>query len=569
MSKELETFSGKIITEQGAPNELRAKDNTSSTNGVNAGRTLDFMSIAQGLKRKVFYIDRHLQIDSEDGAAYIDELVSKHRQMIAYYDRLEDMYLGSTQILKMKAKDDGKSDERVSTNFAKYIVDTETGFFNGNDAQFQHADKNINEAVNLWLRLNDAGSTFNHLSKLCSVYGHSYVFMFDDPLAQVIYKQKIDEIEVNNKQSIFSKAKDIFTGEAKKKAIAGNLPLNKLKMTTVEPQEAFLIYANDSTKEPLYAFVYTDYNDETGEVKGKLYKSSEEIGYLFSKKKVSDDNDSVKIIRSDKEPDGLFINKFEGLPLIEVKQNEERVGKVELVFTAQNVYNKVISDSANDVSYLADNILHVDGVELDKNQKSDMKDNKLLNTYKKTSNGIEDTKVTAQMVSKNSSSEAGEKLLDRLKEDMFTVAAVINFKDIKVGANVSGETLKVMMKDMQANALTKQRQFEKAFDGIFSILFSTWDMSLQWLNLKYMFNFDMPINKKELAEFMKILQGNLSTQSILENVAPLFSGTVADELERMKQEGLLVGEDRQSSIEDLLDEHQNKKELNANGEEEE
>ena len=561
MSKELETFSGKIITEQGAPSELKAKDTGPSTNGINAGKTLDYMSIAQGLKRKVFHIDRNMQIDSEEGAAYIDELVSKHRQMISYYDRLEDMYLGSTQILKMKAKDDGKSDERISTNFAKYIVDTETGFFNGNDAQFQHGDKNINEAVNLWLRLNDAGSTFNHLAKLCSMYGHSYVFMFDDPLAQVIYKQQIDEIEVNNKQGIFSKAKDFITGENKKKAIAGNLPLNKLKMTTVEPQEAFLIYANDSTKEPLYAFVYTDFNDETGEVKGKLYKSSEEIGYLFSKKQVADDDNSVIIVRSDQENEELFINKFDGLPLIEVKQNEERVGKVELVFTAQNVYNKVISDSANDVSYLADNILHIDGVKLEREQKNDMKDNKLLNTYKNTSNGIEDTKVTAQMVSKNSSSEAGEKLLNRLKEDMFTVAAVINFKDIKVGQNVSGETLKVMMKDMQANALTKQRQFEKGFDGIFSILFSTWEMPLQWLNLKYMFNFDMPINKKELAEFMKLLQGNLSTQTILENVAPLFSGTVADELERMEQEGLLTGGDRTSSVEDLLDSHKPNKEV--------
>lgn len=565
MSKELETFSGKIITEQGAPSELKAKDNGPSTNGVNVGKSIDYMSIAQGLKRKAFYIDRQMQIDSEEGATYIDELVSKHRQMVAYYDRLEDMYLGSTQILKMKAKDDGKSDERISTNFAKYIVDTETGFFNGNDAQFQHGDKNINEAVSLWLRLNDAGATFNHLSKLCSMYGHSYVFMFDDPLAQVIYKQQIDEIEVNNKQGIFSKAKDFITGEIKKKAIAANLPLNKLKMTTVEPQEAFLIYANDSTKEPLYAFVYTDFNDETGEVKGKLYKSSEEIGYLFSKKQVADDDNSVIIVRSDQENEELFINKFDGLPLIEVKQNEERVGKVELVFTAQNVYNKVISDSANDVSYLADNILHVDGVRLDPEQKSDMKDNKLLNTYKQTSNGIEDTRVTAQMVSKNSSSEAGEKLLDRLKEDMFTVAAVINFKDIKVGQNVSGETLKVMMKDMQANALTKQRQFEKAFDGIFSILFSTWEMPLQWLNLKYMFNFDMPINKKELAEFMKLLQGNLSTQTILENVAPLFSGTIADELERMEQEGLLTGGDRTSSVEDLLDSHKPNKEEESDG----
>ncbi|MBO0477938.1 phage portal protein [Vagococcus sp. DIV0080] len=567
MAKELETFSGKIITEQGVPDELRSKENSPGTNGVNVGKSLDYISIAQGLKRKVFYIDRNLQIDSEEGAAYIDELVSRHRQMIAYYDRLEDMYLGSTQILKMKAKDDGKSDERISTNFAKYIVDTETGFFNGNDAQFQHDDKNINEAVSLWLRLNDAGSTFNHLAKLCSMYGHSYVFLFDDPLAQVIYKQQIDEIEVNNSHSIFSKFKDAITGESKKKAIAANLPLNKLKMTTVEPQEAFLIYANDTTKEPLYAFVYTNFNDDTGEITGKLYKSSEEIGYLFSKKKDSDESNSVKIIRSDLESEELFINKFDGLPLIEVKQNEERVGKVELVYTAQNVYNKVISDSANDVSYLADNILHIDGVKLEPEQKEDMKDNKLLNTYKQTSNGIEDTKVTAQMVSKNSASEAGEKLLDRLKEDMFTVAAVINFKDIKVGQNVSGETLKVMMKDMQANALTKQRQFEKAFDGIFSILFSTWEMPLQWLNLKYMFNFDMPINKKEMAEFMKLLQGNLSTKTILENVAPLFSGSVDDELERMEQEGLLIGGDRTSSVEELLDSHRHKSDVIENGQE--
>ena len=90
-------------------------------------------------------------------------------------------------------------------------------------------------------------------------------------------------------------------------------------------------------------------------------------------------------------------------------------------------------------------------------------------------------------------------------------------------------------------------------------------MPLQWLNLKYMFNFDMPINKKELAEFMKLLQGNLSTQTILENVAPLFSGTVADELERMEQEGLLTGGDRTSSVEDLLDSHKSNKEEESDG----
>lgn len=548
---------GKIISEKGSNKDIIANDSKRSVyNGTSNMQTaLEYQSLADGLKQKKFFIDRNLDITTKEGIQVVNDLVSRHQRLIPYYDKLEDLYLGSTAILKKGAKEDGKSDQRLSVNYAKYIVDTETGFFNGHDTQFQYqGNDDLNDALNLWLRLNNSGSLFNRQSTLCSIFGHSYIFLYDDALSKVVYKKDIDELNEDD-ATMFDKAKSVLGIGKKKEQLKDkvkNIPLNTIRMAELKPQQCFIIYANDTTQEPLYAFMYKYVDDDGLNVKGDIYRIDDEYGYLFEKSITKERDETVTIFKDDGHQERAVINKFSGLPLIEMKQNEDRVGKVELVITIQNAYNTALSNLANEVGYLADSILHIDGVQLSPNQKSDMKDENLLNTWQKGQNGIQNSQITAGFIEKQATGETSEKLLNRLKDDMFSVANIVNFNDVKVGSNVSGETLKVMMKDMQSNALTKQRQFSKGFDAIFKVLFEKWGLPLHYLNINYTYTLDMPVNKKELAEMIAQLKGNLSTVSILGNATELYSGSPDDELYRMEQEGIVATEDEKVTLEDIL-----------------
>src|SRR5690606_10083353 len=217
---------------------------------------------------------------------------------IPRYDRLMNMYKGNHPILHEKAKDYGKPDNRLVVNFAKYIVDTLNGYFIGIPVKTIHPNEEVAEKMRRIAKRNNQNDNNAELSKMCSIYGHAYEFLYQDEDANT-------------------------------------------RVTYIDPQQAFVIYDNTITQKPLYGVhVMTD---DTGRVYGTIYSRYDEVGFLT--------NDEQEIVIDDTTRKEHY---FGDVPIIEYVENEERQSSFENVETLINAYNKALSEKANDVDYFAD-----------------------------------------------------------------------------------------------------------------------------------------------------------------------------------------------------------------------
>ena len=81
--------------------------------------------------------------DGEITPEVVKKFIEKHKEEIARYQYLINMYKGIMDITSQKKKDDWKPDNRLAVNFPKYIVDTFTGYFNGIPVKKSHKDSKV------------------------------------------------------------------------------------------------------------------------------------------------------------------------------------------------------------------------------------------------------------------------------------------------------------------------------------------------------------------------------------------------------------------------------------------
>lgn len=503
-------------------------------------KSLDYESFAKLIKGKVFYIDRNTEVTAD----VINEYVDSHQKLMPLYDSLEDLYYGAHKIYYDEKKEDGKPDYRIAVNFAKYIVDTSNGFFNSSSIQITHPSRTITEAIDLYRRINSEDDNDAEVSKLSTIYGHAYKFTYEDQIAEKVLNTDLHQIDSSEpKKNFIQKAVDFVSGNAEKDEFKKvEIPLNNIRTTYVKPTEGFVVYANDVTREPLFCVVYSSVSDDGKEVSAKVYKADEDVGYWFNR-----DSQASVIFESSKESKEVeeFSYNLKGIPLTEFMENEERIGRIETVANLIDAFNKTVSEKANDVAYFADNLLHVDGVKLDENQKGDMRDKKLLNTYSDKSK-VGESGVTAKFLDKPNNDEGQEHLLDRLERLIYQMAMVYNANDEDFSNAASGISLEYKLKNMKNLAHTKERKFRKAFRRQYEVLFTNWGLGYEYLNLDYKFSFDIPIDKKQLAEIGNLLVGQVSDKTRLENMQGIVSD-VDQELDRLEEQG----KDKTSSIDEM------------------
>lgn len=308
--------------------------------------------------------------DTEITPDLINKFIAKHQALITRYNYLMDMYKNVTEIFDLPEKAAHKPDNRLSVNYAKYIVDTFVGYFNGIPIKKAHKDNVVNDTLKIFDDNNDIEDEENELARLTCIYGHSF---------EILY------------QNITAQTKAIY----------------------VDPTECFMVY--DTTKEmnPLFAVYYVA--DEEGEVTGTLYTKTEEIelkGTIGS------------VVFAEKE-----INVFRQVPVVEFTLNDDRLGLFEGVVSLINAMNKAISEKANDSDYFADAYLAVLGMELDENGVHAIRDNRLINAY-----GLNGEKVDVRFLDKPDSDGTQEHLLDRLHKLIFQLSMVADISDENFGA---------------------------------------------------------------------------------------------------------------------------------------
>ena len=221
---------------------------------------------------EIFTMDREDELTVER----LQDFLDKHNSRQTRYKRLKDMYENDHEILHQEDKEMGKPDNRLVVNFAKYIVDTLNGYFIGIPVKTVHDNKDIADKLKTIAKRNSQNDNNAELSKLCSIYGHAYEFLYQDEEART-------------------------------------------RVTYIKPQEAFIIYDDTIAQEPLYGVRVI--KDKEGRAKGTIYSKEDERNFY-----TGEDGLIIEEVDSNDGP-----HYFEDVPLIEYVENEERQSAFESV----------------------------------------------------------------------------------------------------------------------------------------------------------------------------------------------------------------------------------------------
>lgn len=412
--------------------------------------------------------------DGEITPEVVKKFIEKHKEEIARYQYLINMYKGIMDITSQKKKDDWKPDNRLAVNFPKYIVDTFTGYFNGIPVKKSHKDSKVLEKLQSFDNLNDMEDEESELAKMACIYGRTFELLYQDEVTQT------------------------------------NVVYNS-------PENMFMVYDDSIKEEPLFAVRYGF--DEDDNLKGEIYTLLETIEISG---KVSELSFGERTY-----------NPYPELPVVEFYFNEERMSIFESVISLVNSFNKAISEKANDVDYFSDQYLAFLGAEVEEEDLKNIRSNRVINYFGRDN---EKGNVDVRFLEKPDSDAQTENLLDRLTKLIFQITMVANISDESFGSS-SGVALAYKLQAMSNLALSFQRKFQSSLNKRYKLFCSLTTNEAgkdSWKDIEYSFTRNEPKDIKEQAETATLLMGVTSEETALSvlSVVP----DVKTEIERITKE---------------------------------
>jgi SPP1 family phage portal protein len=393
----------------------------------------------------------------------VSEAIMLHQSLVGGYKENLDYYKGNHKIKKRKDKAEFKPDHRLVVNFAKYIVDTYTSYFIGIPLKVTHPDDKLNELVRSFREDNDLEDNEYELAKQTAIFGRSYEYLSQDENANTV-------------------------------------------ITYTSPLNTFVVYDDTIYQRPLFAVDYSV--DSAGTLKGYLFTYDERISLDGSTSAIRF-GDSV-------------MNIYQGLPIIEFLENEERQCVFESVKSLIDAVNETLSEKMNDVDAMADAYMKILGAKLDDEGLNYIRDNRIINLE-----GLDSDKLVVDFMGKPSGDTTQENLLNRLTELIFQISMVANINNESFG-NASGVALEFKLQPMKNLALAKERKMKSAIRERFRLFFGiptnvNAAEREEWRNLNYTFTRNTPRNISDEADTAKKLEGvvpkevQLSVLSIVDN----------------------------------------------------
>lgn len=390
--------------------------------------------------------------------ALLAEYIRQHELLVqSHYKYLDDAYQTDYAIFHQAKKKAYKPDNRLATNFAKYIVDTMNGFFCGIPIKVTSTDERINEFLQRYDRYNSMDDQNAEIAKTCDIFGSAYEMYYVDEMGEVA-------------------------------------------STVLSPMNAFIIYNESIIPQPRYFVrLYTDNHN----IKRGSISDGETVRYFKQ-------DGGVKFDEYEK------MHGFDGVPATEFLENAERTGLFEPVLSLIDAYNKAISEKANDVDYFADAYLKILGAKLEREDLQTIRDDRIINF-----DGIEDGKLVVDFMDKPNGDTTQENLIDRLRTDIFQISMVANISDENFGASsgialkyklLAMSNLAKMKQNKFIGAMNRRYRLicsnpvteAKADD---------------WLFVDYQFTQNIPANQLEEAQIAAQLSGVVSKETQLKSLS--------------------------------------------------
>lgn len=413
----------------------------------------------------------------------IESIANYHEENIVPKYRIKrDYYKGRHHTIMNKPSTPlGKPDNRLIVNLPKKLTDTFNGFFIGDPIQIRYVDNTnqdesdkTNEEISNWM--NDVNFTdkASEYAKTADIYGRAYFRAFDTA----------DSIDI----------------------------------AVLSPRDTLIVYDNTPLNNPVIAINYS-----TNGISNDVWVMDDKADYHFS-----DVNGKFSMVNIQETEEGQpnilnqeNIHSFEGFPVFELPENDERVGIFDNVLSLIDAADEILSSKANDINSISNGILVVTGAQLTDDQLANVKTMHVLNLYDNDDDALSDSNnktPNAYYVTPDINDDMQEHMLDRTIEQVYQNAQVVNMNDSKFGQSasaISGIALKQRYQDMMSKAETKASKMDSSLRALFSCLFSKLNVDANVQNIEFNHKQSIPKNVLEEAQTVQALDGQVTNETKL------------------------------------------------------
>lgn len=413
----------------------------------------------------------------------IESIANYHEENIVPKYRIKrDYYKGRHHTIMNKPSTPlGKPDNRLIVNLPKKLTDTFNGFFIGDPIQIRYVDNinqdesdKTNEEISNWM--NDVNFTdkASEYAKTADIYGRAYFRAFDTA----------DSIDI----------------------------------AVLSPRDTLVVYDNTPLNNPVIAINYS-----TNGISNDVWVMDDKADYHFS-----DVNGKFSMVNIQETEEGQpnilnqeNIHSFEGFPVFELPENDERIGIFDNVLSLIDAADEILSSKANDINSISNGILVVTGAQLTDDQLANVKTMHVLNLYDNDDDALSDSNnktPNAYYVTPDINDDMQEHMLDRTIEQVYQNAQVVNMNDSKFGQSasaISGIALKQRYQDMMSKAETKASKMDSSLRALFSCLFSKLKVDANVQNIEFNHKQSIPKNVLEEAQTVQALDGQVTNETKL------------------------------------------------------
>jgi SPP1 family phage portal protein len=376
---------------------------------------------------------------------------------------LMDYYMNNTNINDREPRDSTRADNRLSHNFARYITTLIQGYILGKPITYNHENEPMLQQINDFNDFNDEQSHNALLELNLSIYGRAFEFVYLDA-------ESNERIAVLDPRETFV----IYDTTVEKKPVAG-----------------VRVYSIELTEDKVKTFV-------------ELYTEKDVIRYETEKEVTDIEQVEEKA------------HYFDGVPVIEYWNNNQRVGDFENVMDQIDAYDKSQSDTANEQEDFADAYLVLQGQpNTDSDDVNAMKEARVIVLDEATTEG---SKPSAYYLVKQYDVAGVEAYKDRLVSDIHKLSFTPDLSDSEFAGNISGEAMKYKLFLLDQLRATKERLFKKGIMQRLRLLAKVWSIKNKENGIEAIeiqFTPNLPANTKELVEVAKQLEGIVSKQTQL------------------------------------------------------
>lgn len=407
------------------------------------------------------------------------KLIEKHQTTYERFNKLHNYYIGEHAIKNRLKVSKDTANNKITCNHAKYITDMIQSYLTGNPVTYSASEEYDIEALKNAYLEQDIASLDSTLVKAMSIYGRAYEIIYADEHSQ-----------------------------------PRSLKLN--------PQNAFVCYAQTAAEKPLFGVYYYKHYDLDGYCKGavcQVYTDTEIQTY----KSNIDSWTGMSL-------DSVERHYFGAVPLIEYRNNEERQGDFEQLISLIDAYNILMSDRVNDKEQFVDAFLFLVNCDIDDEQAKKLRRERILMGYEG---------ATAQYLSKVLNEADIKVLRDDLKDDIHRLSHVPDLSDESFGNNLSGVAIKYKLLGFEQHVKNKERNFTRSLRKRFELYntFLALKSRMQYVpthRVDIVFTYNLPANELEVAQMISYLQGLASNETLLDQLS--FVGDAKEEAELAKKE---------------------------------